>query len=198
MLKVLIAVLTVALIGSISYAQAGGWGHGPNIAGWEPAYKPVPNKPLDGVKRGWKDTTHFVDVNIKGLGKIATDTWNIIKRPFVEIWKFLTHPLDWLYRIVDKLWAQAADLLAKLALWLGIGLSAAFFLAVTSAIAIAVLILRPFHRCNAPVFQFPIRDRRGVPVADVIFDNAAEGKLAEAAIIAALAKAAHIEPRKAA
>jgi hypothetical protein len=80
----LVLLITFAL--SITAASAGGWGHGPhighwghgpNIAGWHPFYKPIPEKPLDGLV-----------TSVNDLGKI-------IARPFEELGKSIKDPWGW-------------------------------------------------------------------------------------------------------
>lgn len=74
-------VLSFSLFLSQSPAEAGGWGHGPNFGGYHPFYRPIPDKPLDGVKQGLKDTGDAIGP--------------VIARPFEETAKSIKDPWGW-------------------------------------------------------------------------------------------------------
>ncbi|MET3910197.1 hypothetical protein ABID59_004554 [Bradyrhizobium sp. S3.3.6] len=77
-------ILSSSLLFSQSPADAGGWGHGPNLGGYHPFYRPVPDKPLDGLKQGVNDT-----------GKAIEKAGPMIARPFEQTAQSIKDPWGW-------------------------------------------------------------------------------------------------------
>lgn len=144
----------LAIFATISLAQAAQIGpritccssHGPDIGGWKPGEKPIPNKPLDGLKMAIHDTP-------AALGHAATDIWVAVKRPFVEICKFIRDPLAGLRRSAEEAYARAvADATAlayQIVKWLSIGFGTALAFSIGLAMGLAALLFR--HRSGPKV-----------------------------------------------
>jgi hypothetical protein len=77
-------VLSFSLLLSQNPAKAGGWGHGPNFGGYHPFYRPIPDKPLDGLNQGLSDT-----------GKAIEKAGPVIARPFEQTAQSIKDPWGW-------------------------------------------------------------------------------------------------------
>jgi hypothetical protein len=82
-------VLIFSLLLSMNFAHAGGWGRGPNIGGYHPFDRPIPDKPLDGLKQAVEDTGKTVGPAIarpfEQTAQSIKDPWGWQKR--TERWK---------------------------------------------------------------------------------------------------------------
>jgi hypothetical protein len=80
------------------------------------------------------------------VGKIGPFVWDATKRPFVETWKFLSHPFAGLQSMGENLLKQATDaatsLAQKIVVWSGIALASVLGFAIAVAMGLAALILR--------------------------------------------------------
>lgn len=76
-------VLGFSLLAFQTPADAG-WGHGPNFGGYHPFYRPVPDKPLDGLKQGLSDT-----------GQAVEKAGPVIARPFEQTAQSIKDPWGW-------------------------------------------------------------------------------------------------------
>lgn len=149
-----LVVVLMCLIPAAAYA--GGWGKGLRIAGYhpsDPGHPIIPAKPLDGLKDAVNDTGHAIDVNSKGTGKIATATWNAVKRPFVETWKFLSDPTAGLRRKTGEIYNQvltdATNLAYKIVEWASVGFGIALAFSIGLAMGLAALLFKPRRRRRA-------------------------------------------------
>jgi len=111
--------------------------HGPDIGGYKPFERPIPDKPLDGAKRAAEDTKN-------AIAKAGTDAWHFA---VVEPVKFLSDPLAGIRRkandMYDKAVADAKALAYQIVKWLSIGFGTALAFSIGLALGLTALFFRP-------------------------------------------------------
>jgi hypothetical protein len=178
-----LTALSLVFVAGIGVAQALQIGpritccssHGPNIGGWKPGERPIPDKPLDGAKMAVEGAkiavTKALSDTQTALGKFGTAAWAAFKRPFVETWKFIRDPLAGFRRRVQEAYARiiadATALAYQVVKWLSIGFGAALAFSIGLAIGLAGLLFR--HR-SFPKLSERSKDRlnnNGAPLGSI-------------------------------
>ena len=89
----------------------------------------------------------------KAIGTAGTVVWQTSTRPFVETWKFVTHPFSGIKRSLSQAYMRAMNDLNNLVQyaikWLSIGLATIISFSVGLAMGFAALFFRPRKLANA-------------------------------------------------
>jgi hypothetical protein len=113
--------------------------HGPDIGGYKPFERPIPDKPLDGAKMAVRDVS-------QAIGAAGTFVWQGVTRPFVETWKFLSNPFAgierWAADTYEKILRDATSLAYQIIKWLSIGFGTALALSIGLAMGLAAFLFR--------------------------------------------------------